>query len=280
METQTNFQKGNLYFIIAIIVGVFAIGAVGFASWKYFGESSELEKETQPVYSLEKEKTVPEVKKQEEIIPSGKVDKISSIKILSPNGGEKLIVGKTYNITWDCPDNAEIDVMDIYIQDKRLSDKGIITPIGGSIINCSAEKYSWQIKDISPGENCFKVQLRHVAGSVPLIDESDNYFSIKTSGIQTGKFEIDYEKINKIQQSVNEGHQPWRLDSKFVVTTEGLTYGFVNDDFKTIKQISFYASAGTAEYEVMHNNKSYTVVAIKPIPGENKIWIISEIKGK
>ena len=178
METQTNFQKGNLYFIIAIIVGVFAIGAVGFASWKYFGESSELEKETQPVYSLEKEKTVPEVKKQEEIIPSGKVDKISSIKILSPNGGEKLIVGKTYNITWECPDNAEIDVMDIYIQDKRLSDKGIITPIGGSIINCSAEKYSWQIKDISPGENCFKVQLRHVAGSVPLIDESDNYFSI------------------------------------------------------------------------------------------------------
>ena len=37
-------QKGNLYLIIAIIVGVLAIGAVGFASWKYFGEVSDLEK--------------------------------------------------------------------------------------------------------------------------------------------------------------------------------------------------------------------------------------------
>lgn len=36
-------QKGNLYLIIAIIVGVFAIGAIGFASWKYFGGGSELE---------------------------------------------------------------------------------------------------------------------------------------------------------------------------------------------------------------------------------------------
>ena len=39
-----NNQKGNLYLIIAIIVGLFAIGAVGFASWKYFGGGSELEK--------------------------------------------------------------------------------------------------------------------------------------------------------------------------------------------------------------------------------------------
>jgi hypothetical protein len=39
-----NNQKGNTFLIIAIIVGVFAIGAVGFVSWKYFGGGSELEK--------------------------------------------------------------------------------------------------------------------------------------------------------------------------------------------------------------------------------------------
>ena len=41
MDNQ-NLQKGNLYLIIAIIVGIFAIGVVSFASWKYFGEVSEL----------------------------------------------------------------------------------------------------------------------------------------------------------------------------------------------------------------------------------------------
>jgi len=43
-ESNRASQKGNLYFIIVIIVGVVAIGAVGFASWKYFGKVSELEK--------------------------------------------------------------------------------------------------------------------------------------------------------------------------------------------------------------------------------------------
>ena len=52
-------QKGNLYFIIAIIVGVVAVSTIGFASWKYFGEVSELEKN-------EKEITKPSIKKETE----------------------------------------------------------------------------------------------------------------------------------------------------------------------------------------------------------------------
>jgi hypothetical protein len=39
MDNQ-NFQKGNIFLIIAIIVGVFTIGAIGFASWKYFEDDS------------------------------------------------------------------------------------------------------------------------------------------------------------------------------------------------------------------------------------------------
>ena len=57
-----NLQKGNLYLIIAIIVGVFAIGAAGFASWKYFGGGSEIEKNgneiTKPLIKKEKSETV------------------------------------------------------------------------------------------------------------------------------------------------------------------------------------------------------------------------------
>lgn len=39
-----NLQKGNFYLIITIIIGIVAIGAVGFVSWKYFGGDSKLEK--------------------------------------------------------------------------------------------------------------------------------------------------------------------------------------------------------------------------------------------
>ncbi len=99
-----------------------------------------------------------------------------SITVISPNGGERWMTGQTYDIIWDCPDEAEVDMVDIFIKDKRVSDEWI-TPIK-SLIKCSLEKYSWKIGDISSGENCFKIQLRHVAGSQPLIDESDNYFSI------------------------------------------------------------------------------------------------------
>jgi hypothetical protein len=129
-------------------------------------------------------------------------DETASIKILSPNGGEKLTVGETYNIIWDCPNNSKTDVVDIYIQDERLSDKGIIIPTIGSLVKCSLEKYSWQIKDISPGENCFKIQLRHIAGSAPLIDESDNYFSIKAN------------KTPSVKVLSPNGGEKWKIGSK------------------------------------------------------------------
>ena len=106
------------------------------------------------------------------------VEKASYIKVLSPNGGEKLTKGKMYNIKWNCPDDvAGTDVIDIYIKDKRAGDKGI-TSINSLPVNCCIEKYSWQIEDIPSGGNCFKIQLRGVAGSADIIDESDNYFSI------------------------------------------------------------------------------------------------------
>ena len=59
MDTQTNSTNSNknTFLIIAIIVGVFAIGAVSFASWKYFGGGSELEKNINETIqpSIEKE---------------------------------------------------------------------------------------------------------------------------------------------------------------------------------------------------------------------------------
>ncbi len=55
-------QKGNLYLVIAIIVGVVAISAAGFASWKYFGKVSELEKKENKIIKPLVEKETEEFK--------------------------------------------------------------------------------------------------------------------------------------------------------------------------------------------------------------------------
>jgi len=61
MENQ-NLQKGNFYLIIAIIIGVFAIGVVGSVSWKYFGEVSELGKNESKIIKPSVEKETEEFK--------------------------------------------------------------------------------------------------------------------------------------------------------------------------------------------------------------------------
>ena len=103
---------------------------------------------------------------------------------------------------------------------------------------------------------------------------------IEEEKIQTGKLEIDYDRVNELQMAVDEGHQPWRLDPESVVTAEGLEYGFADNDFETMEQVFFATSAGVAKYEITHQNKTYVVTVIQPIPGEGKIWTISEIQEK
>ena len=179
-----NNQKGNLYLIIAIIIGAVAIGAVGFTSWKYFGEISELEqlkeKETQPVYLPKKEKTVPQVE-QEEIIPSKKVDETSSIKILSPNGGEKWKIGNSYLVRWNSV--GSIPQVKIYLVPVN-SNAGIRYISYGPIAN--TDSYTYAIPYCGPGYECssnFEIPkgeyyIRITDSKSVVSDQSDASFSI------------------------------------------------------------------------------------------------------
>lgn len=101
-------------------------------------------------------------------------DATTSTKVLTPNGGEKLTAGETYEITWACPAEAEADVVDVFLLNANTNTENSIA----TLVNCSSQSYSWQIDNNLIGENSFKIQLRQVAGSQPVIDESDDYFSI------------------------------------------------------------------------------------------------------
>ena len=94
-ESNRASQKGNTFLIIAIIVGVIAIGIVAFALGKYSNDIAtnnfELEEEKyQPSYLPEQEKTIPQMEEQEEIkkeeiIPSKKSDEMANWKTYRNN---------------------------------------------------------------------------------------------------------------------------------------------------------------------------------------------------
>jgi len=98
--------------------------------------------------------------------------------------------------------------------------------------------------------------------------------------IKTGKFKIDYENIAEIQKSVDEGHQPWNLDSWHVAWTYRTSYGFYEEDMPKLEPISFSTTTGIAEYEIVHGNEAYMITLIQPVIGNGKIWTISGIELK
>lgn len=99
--------------------------------------------------------------------------------------------------------------------------------------------------------------------------------------IKTGKFEIDYNEIAKIQERVDKGSQPFYLTPDVIPWYLGSEYGFdVRDSTWSSKRISGSENAEEIKYEVTYKGKSYVFTVIQPVKGEYKIWIISEIQEK
>ncbi|OHA78541.1 MAG: hypothetical protein A3G10_00630 [Candidatus Wildermuthbacteria bacterium RIFCSPLOWO2_12_FULL_49_9] len=105
--------------------------------------------------------------------------------------------------------------------------------------------------------------------------------------IKIGQVEINYNLISGIQSSVDEGHQPWRLNPIMVLRAEIAQYGFDPEkDLETLDtpdtsiQAEFGKSINEFSTDVKHEDKTYVVTLIQPIPGEGKIWTISEVELK
>jgi len=100
--------------------------------------------------------------------------------------------------------------------------------------------------------------------------------------IVLGKFVGPDSSISddELQQSVDAGHQPWRLDPELVIKAYITSAGFSEQDIATLKQISIFASAGISTFEISHSGSTYIITVIQPVPGQGKIWNISEIEKK
>jgi len=106
----------------------------------------------------------------------------SSITVLSPNGGEKLEAGKTYDIKWNV--SGTVDKVIIYLYDftgtvgTGILAYDVVSPDG---------RYSWTIpSDIGSGSK-LAIAVRDSISQLQVYDMSDDYFSITNVGKATIK---------------------------------------------------------------------------------------------
>jgi len=169
------------------------------------------------------------------------------------------------------------------ISDSRPSNLGEIEKFGVGINmpQCAGIKM-----DSLPGNNwiCVFDNNSEILG---IYEKIKNSFQL-IEEIKIGKVEINYEEINTIQQSVDEGHQSWRLNPVMVLRSEMSLYGFNPDtDYSSLypvpdvaTQEKFGTKITEVNLEITHNGKAYVITLIQPITGPNKVWTISDIELK
>lgn len=86
---------------------------------------------------------------------------------------------------------------------------------------------------------------------------------------------LNYDKVIRWQQNVDEGRELWRLDPMQVAKIEGENYGFTElDTFTIVKKQSSGAISrhGEIDFEVNHQGKKYSMILVKPFGGTDAIW--------
>jgi len=95
-----------------------------------------------------------------------------SITVISPNGGERWEIGKTYEIRWE---SQGVDTVDIRAVTVSTSPYGILIATG---VPATQKAYSWTISsDFSPRDD-YKISISGKINGEVISDKSDSYFSI------------------------------------------------------------------------------------------------------
>ncbi len=131
-----------------------------------------------------------------------------SITLLSPNGGEKLTKGETYQIKWN---SSNID--SVYIKLRKGADtyngsnsEGEVSKV---IVNSGI--FLWTVPSTLPDGSDYAIRI--VDGAAVVLDDSDSLFSITTSPVtgysmplnqMANILEAAQATIDKISQTVND----------------------------------------------------------------------------
>jgi len=147
----------------------------------------------------------------------------AGITIISPDGGEKWEIGKTYDINWASEGTNYSTVhVNIYLWKGGTFVKTIALGVSPSTLGGSPSvgKYSWKIpSDLTPGSD---YQIRLYASGIAKSDISDNYFSI-VSGTDSTCVDTDGGKNYYVEGSGGG----WKTDTEWEYFGDGC---YLNDN--------------------------------------------------
>jgi len=142
--------KTNLIYILILVVLAAIIGGGILGYLRYFKRE---------IVSINQ---FPEIKKPEKVVEREKPveNKFSEVnkrfvKVLFPNGGEHLVPGNTYWITWEAKNITKIDILLVerkdepreYVTERIIADDFVLT---------GENKYKWNIPiDLPPSKYVF-----------------------------------------------------------------------------------------------------------------------------
>ena len=98
-----------------------------------------------------------------------------SIKVVSPNGGEKLQKGSIYNITWNSTGLIKEVGITILRNHRQYCHPG--GACYGTIFTSNDGSYQWNVPEAFEAANDYTIKIEDVTER-PVYDESDGYFSI------------------------------------------------------------------------------------------------------
>ena len=123
------------------------------------------------------------------------------IQIVSPNGGEKLEVGKTYDIRWTNYFGKE--PLTIALQATTLDNKISAKIIASNVPAVSIGSYKWTVTSESP-DNKYKIEV-YPAGGRLLVGRSTDFFTIFGEQLITITSPKPNDRINATQPVIITG---------------------------------------------------------------------------
>jgi hypothetical protein len=157
----------------------------------------------------------------------------------------------------------------------------IVTSIGIQVLMPGYADAAVRAADLQPDIFTSAESINHNSSKIELAS-SPEFHTNRKAYIGAGVEGLDYEKMIKWQQNVDEGRELWRIDPMQVARVEGKKYGFTEQDGFSIVKIlrsSSISRYGQIDVEIIRQGKIHTMTLVKPFAQRDTIWTTYKVDG-